>query len=257
MSSLTLQLGDDRQRWLTQRDPRTRVITAVLFSLVVVSLTQLQLLTAALTIALVTAIAAGLHPLMVIKRIAALEAFMLVLLALLPFTTPVAPPGTPLFELGILTASQEGFRLALTIILKANTVVLVLLALVGTLEPVVLGHALAQLRVPTKFVHLFLLTVRYIDVLHEEYQSLRRAMRARAFAPRSNFHTWRSFGNLLGMLLVRSLERSQRVMAAMKCRGFDGRFHLLSEQHWQWRDSLLIFLALTILCPLVILELLL
>lgn len=253
MSSLSLQLCNSSQSWLTQRDPRTRIITAVLFSLAVVSLTRLPVLTIALAISVSTAMAVGLRPLVLLKRIAALETFMLVLLVLLPFTTP----GAALFELGTLTASQEGLRLAVAIVLKANTVVLMLLALVGTLEPVVLGHALARLRVPTKLVHLFLLTVRYIGVLHEEYQSLRRAMRARAFTPGSNFHTWRSFGNLLGMLLVRSLERSQRVMAAMKCRGFDGRFHLLSEQHWQWRDSLLIFIAVVALGTLVILELLL
>lgn len=253
MSSITLQLCDGRQSWLTQRDPRTRVITAVLFSLAIVSLAQLALLTVALIVAVSTALAAGLRPLILLKRIAALETFMLVMLALLPFTTP----GTPLFTFGTLSASEEGLRLALAIILKANTVVLVLLALVGTLEPVVLGHALARLRVPKKLVHLFLLTVRYISVLNEEYQSLRRSMRARAFTARSNFHTWRSLGNLLGMLLVRSLERSQRVMAAMKCRGFDGRFHLLSEQRWQWRDSLLLIVALTTLGTLVILELLL
>jgi cobalt/nickel transport system permease protein len=253
MSSLTLQLCNSSESWLTQRDSRTRVITAVLFSLTVVSLTQLPLLTVALVIAVSTAMAVGLRPLTLLKRIAALETFMLVLLVLLPFTTP----GTTLFELGTLTASKEGFRLAVTIVLKANSVVLILLALVGTLEPVVLGNALARLRVPTKLVHLFLLTVRYIGVLHEEYQILCRAMRARAFSPRSNFHTWRSFGNLLGMLLVRSLERSQRIMAAMKCRGFDGRFHLLSAQHWQWRDSLMLLLALTTLGTLLTLDLLL
>jgi cobalt/nickel transport system permease protein len=253
MSSLNLQLCNSSQSWLTQRDSRTRVITAVLFSIAVVSLARLPLLTVALAIAASTAMAVGLRPLILLKRMAAMETFMLAVLVLLPFTTP----GTTLFELGALSASQEGLTLAVTIILKANSVVLMLLALVGTLEPVVLGHALARMRIPTKLVHLFLLTIRYISVLHEEYQSLRRAMQARAFSPRSNFHTWRSFGNLLGMLLVRSLERSQRVMAAMKCRGFDGRFHLLSEQHWQWRDSLLLVFALAALGALLTLDFLL
>lgn len=253
MSSLTLQLGSDGQSWLTRRDPRTRVLTAVLFSLAVVSLTQLPLLALALTAAVGMALAAGLRPLIVLKRIAALESFMLVVLLLLPFTTP----GTTLLELGPLSASQEGLRMAVTIVLKANAVVLTLLALVGTLEPVVLGHALARLGIPRKLAHLFLFTVRYIGVLHDEYQSLRRAMRARAFVPCSSFHTWRSLGNLLGMLLVRSLERSQRIMAAMKCRGFNGQFHMLSEQCWQWRDSLLLLCAITALGTLVTLEFLL
>ena len=253
MNGLTLQLGDDQLSWLTQRDPRTRIITAMLFSLVTVSLDHPALLTAALMIAIATALAAGLRPSLLLNRILALEAFMLVMLALLPFTTP----GAAVFTLGPLTATEEGLTLALTIALKANSVVLMLLALVGTLEPVVLGHALARLHVPPKLVHLFLLTVRYISVLHQEYQSLRRAMRARAFMPGSNFHTWRSLGNLLGMLLVRSLERSQRVMAAMKCRGFDGRFFLINELYWQWRDSLMLCVALPTLGTLVTLELLL
>lgn len=253
MSSLTLQLGDGGHSWLTQRDPRTRVIVAVSVSLVVVSLTHLPLLAVALAGAVSMALAVGLRPLPLLKRMAALEGFMLIVLLFLPFTTP----GTPLFQWGPLTATQDGLLLAARIVLKANTVVLTLLALVGTLEPVVLGHTLARLGVPKKLCHLFLFTVRYIGVLHEEYQSLRRAMRARAFAPGSNFHTWRSLGNLLGMLLVRSLERSQRVMAAMKCRGFDGHFHLLSRHYWQWLDSLLLLLALAILSVLITLELLL
>jgi cobalt/nickel transport system permease protein len=236
--------------WLSRRDPRMRIMTAVLFAPVVVSLSRLSLLGLALAAAVGLALAVGLKPGLLAKRMAALEGFMLVVLVLLPFSTP----GAPLLQLGPWAASQEGAWLALSIVVKANAVVLVLLALVGTLEPVVLGHALARLRVPEKLVHLFLFTVRYIGVLHDEYQCLRRAMRARAFVARSNFHTWRSLGQLLGMLLVRSLERSQRVVAAMKCRGFDGRFHLLSVQRWQRMDTLFLLVAVLALSSLIFLE---
>jgi cobalt/nickel transport system permease protein len=109
---------------------------------------------------------------------------------------------------------------------------------VGTLEPATLGHALGRLRVPDKLVHLFLFTVRYVDVLDAEFLRLRQAMRARAFVPGSNAHSWRSLGWLIGMLLVRSLERSQRILAAMKCRGFDGRLYLLEDYRWRRADSL-------------------
>ena len=37
------------------------------------------------------------------------------------------------------------------------------------------------------------------------------------------------FGYLIGMMLVRSLERSERILAAMKCRGFTGRIPLLER----------------------------
>ena len=43
-------------------------------------------------------------------------------------------------------------------------------------------------------------------------------------------------GDLLGMLLVRGYDRSERIMAAMKCRGFQGRFYLLDHFSFQSRD---------------------
>lgn len=68
-------------------------------------------------------------------------------------------------------------------------------------------------------------TIRYIDLLRREYLRLHVAMRARAFVARNNRHSWRSFGYLLGMLLVRSHDRSERILWAMKCRAYHGHMH--------------------------------
>jgi cobalt/nickel transport system permease protein len=86
-------------------------------------------------------------------------------------------------------------------------------------------------------VHLLLFTVRYLGRLEEELARLRNAMRARAFRPRTDRHTWRSLGQLAGMLLVRSAERAERVMQAMRCRGFTGRLYVLDELRWRTSDG--------------------
>ncbi len=221
------------QGWLSRFDPRVRVVVAFGFALVILSLDSLPLLAAALVIAISFAFAAGLKLALIVKRLIALETFMLVLCVLLPLTVP----GERWFALGPFSLSWDGLWLALSILFKANAIVLMLLTLVGTLEPVVLGHTLARLKVPDKLVHLFLFTVRYLTVLADEYRRLRRAMLARGFKAQSNRHSWRSLGWLIGMLLVRSLGRAERVMGAMKCRGFHGRFYLLVEQQWAWRDT--------------------
>ena len=70
-----------------------------------------------------------------------------------------------------------------------------------------------------------LFMVRYFDVLGREYARLRAAMRVRCFRPAMNGHSYRMFGYLVGMLLVRSFDRSERVLAAMKCRGFAALLH--------------------------------
>jgi cobalt/nickel transport system permease protein len=40
---------------------------------------------------------------------------------------------------------------------------------------------------------------------------------------------------LVGMLLVRSFDRSKRIMQAMNCRGFKGRLYIL--HHYQMKHS--------------------
>jgi cobalt/nickel transport system permease protein len=207
-------------------DPRTRIVAAVIWAFVVVSLESLAVLAAAVVCALATAGLAALPARATAKKVLAMDGFVVALLVLLPFTTPGAPIGT----VGPFTASAEGLHLAAAIALKANAVLLMLLALVGTLEPPALGHALRRLRVPAALVQLLLFTVRYIAVLAEEAARLRTAMRARAFTPGTNRHTLTTYGYLVGMLLVRAAERAERVLEAMKCRGFEGRWPVLDQQ---------------------------
>jgi cobalt/nickel transport system permease protein len=93
------------------------------------------------------------------------------------------------------------------------------------------------LGVPDKLVHLMLFSVRYFDVLRREYLRLAAALKIRGFQPRMNRHTYRAYGHLVGMLLVRSLDHSERIVAAMKCRGFRGRFYLLDHFALSRRDA--------------------
>ncbi len=222
-----------RSHWIGGLDPRLRILSALLFALVTVSLTKLSTALVAFVLAAALAASLGTGLRVLLRRFLALEGFMLILLVTLPFTVS----GEPLVTLGPLAASGSGVALAVEILLKANSIALVLLTLVGSLEPVVLGHALARLGVPEKLVHLLLMTVGQVHLLREEFVRLRQAMRARAFVPRSNRHTWNSYGWLLGMLLVRSAERSRRMMAAMRCRCFRGHFHLLDSIQWRRADT--------------------
>lgn len=218
--------------WLAERDPRLRVVAALSWALVVLSLSRPSVLLLALGAALALALGAGFRPRELAWRLVALEGFMLVLLLSLPFTVP----GDNGFSLGPLTGSWAGLERGAVILLKANGVLLGLLALVGSLEAVILGHALARLGLSPKLVHLFLFTVRYLGVLHTEYGRLRQALRARAFVARADRHSWRTLGWLLGMLLVHSLERARRIQDAMCCRGFQGHFYLLENPSWRGAD---------------------
>lgn len=206
-------------------DPRTRVVAALAFALVAVAARDLAAQGLALALAAALAVLARTPWRATCRRLLALEGFMLLVLASLPFTIP----GTPLFDLWGWQASAEGLTRALAITLTATAVALAMFALLGSLDGMALGHALARLGAPARLVTLLLFTLRYTEVLGREYARLRLAMRARAFRPRAGLHSWRAYGHLVGMLLVMSVERSERIHAAMRLRGFTGSFPLLDE----------------------------
>jgi cobalt/nickel transport system permease protein len=214
-------------------DPRARVAATLAFALAVVALERIGTIALALGAAVAGALLFRVAARTLARRLAAAQASLLLLVATLPFTIP----GESLFRLGPLVASDAGALRAAAIALKANAILVAVTALLGGLDAARLGHALYRLRAPAGLVHLLLFTVRYLGLLESELARLRTAMRARAFRPRSDRHTLRSLGRLAGALIARSAARAERVMEAMRCRGFTGRFHVLDELHWRAADG--------------------
>lgn len=231
-------------------DPRTRVLAVLVFSLVVTAANDLRTLGVAFGLALVGAVLTGSCTLENLKRLLPVNALVLVLLVFLPFRSGLASLPT----WSSFASAEDGLPLALAIALKANAIVLGGVVLLVRLDSVTLGHALGHLGVPQKLTHLLLFTIRYLDVLHHEYLRLRAAMKMRGFRPRVRWHTYRTIGYLVGMLLVRSLERSERIVAAMKCRGFRGRFYLLDHFAFSFRDVWFLGIFLSAISLLVALE---
>lgn len=209
---------------LARLDPRTRILLALLTTIGVIALQSPAHLVVALMLAIALVLGTRLPPGYVLKRVLLLEGLLVMIVLTLPFSVP----GETLWALGPLTVSDAGVERAQSVFLRANTVALTLLALVATLPVPAIARALEQLRVPSALVQTLLFTFRYISVIQQEFTCLRRSMLARGFAPRSDRHTYRSYGYFIGALVVRSVDRSERILNAMRCRGFDGRFATLS-----------------------------
>jgi cobalt/nickel transport system permease protein len=218
--------------YLSGVDPRAKLLAAVAFSVLAALLQTMPAMLAALAASIAVWSFSGIPPKTVVKRLLPLNGVFLFLAICLPLTTP----GDSIRVFHHLELSRSGLLLSAVIALKGNAILLMMIALLGTMNPVTLGHVLSHLRVPQKLSLLLLFTIRYLDVLHCEYSRLRAAMRVRAFRPGMNRHTYRAFGYLAGMMLVRSLDRSERILAAMKCRGFDGRFYLLDHFAFTKKD---------------------
>jgi cobalt/nickel transport system permease protein len=206
-------------------DPRVKTIVAGVFSIVVAISDRFSALIPAVFLALVLVCFSRLPIKKVCFRLLVVNGLILLLWCFLPFTLE----GEAFFKVGPLVATKEGVIYATVITLKSNAIILALMALIATMSVFTVGRAMRYLRVPAKLVHLFFFTYRYIHVIYSEYQRLMKAMKIRGFRPRTNMHTYRTYAYMVGMLLVKSHDRAERVRAAMLCRGFRGKFYDLSE----------------------------
>ncbi|MEF2074810.1 cobalt ECF transporter T component CbiQ [Consotaella aegiceratis] len=230
-------------------DPRARLLAALAAVLTAVALHSSPVLVVMLVLTFAAAPLAGLSPRRLVGRMAHIEGFLVLLALLLPFTVD----GTTLAQIGPLTISRSGLERAIVLLLRANLSILTLFILLSGLEPVRFAHALAKLGVPVKLVHLILFSARYVTVIGGETARLSDALRARAFRPGTSLHTLRTLAHFTGQILVRALERAERVDEAMRCRAFDGRFALVSDLQARPRDGLfLVGVALTLSLAIVV-----
>ena len=231
-------------------DPRVKIVLVFLFSVVVAVSTRFVVLVSALALGVCVTWLARVPIKGLLRRLAPVNMLIIFLWFFLPFTVE----GEPLFSVGPLVGTHEGVLYAARISIKSNVIMIMLIALVASTSILTLGHAMHELRVPKKIVHLFFFTYRYIHVIHREYLRLVNAMKVRGFRPGTNMHTYKTFAYLVGMILVRSSDRAQRVHNAMLCRGFRGNLYSLSEFSLKARDVISLILMLALILVLGVLE---
>lgn len=231
-------------------DPRGKIVVAALFAILIAVTNSYAVALGGLVLALVYLILARLPLKKVLVRLLLVNTFIFFLWFVLPLTYP----GDPVWRFGPLAATRQGLVFTGLITIKSNAIIIALIALVATVPVVTLGQALHQMRVPDKLAHLLLFTYRYIYVFETEYRRLVQAMKIRGFRPRTDLHTYRSYGYLAAMLLVRSFDRAERVFQAMLCRGFQGKFYSLRTFTWQRRDGIFLGASLLALAALLYLE---
>lgn len=215
-------------------DPRAKLLVALAFIITVVSFGKYEL--------------AGLAPLFVypvaIAALGGLPARPIVIRLLLaaPFVVLVGA-FNPLIDRAIVARLgavevSGGWVSFLSIIARSLLTLSAGLILIATTGMTAVCAALGSFGVPRVFVIQLLLLYRYLFVLADEAARMVRAFTLRAGGGRVPL---RIFGSLAGQLLLRALERAQRLHVAMLCRGFDGEFRLMRPLRPGWAD--LIFVA--------------
>ncbi|HEY3488593.1 MAG TPA: cobalt ECF transporter T component CbiQ [Candidatus Deferrimicrobiaceae bacterium] len=198
-------------------DPRAKLLTTAVFLLCVVSHGKYEI-SGLLPFALfpiAVAATAGLPAGYLVRKLLAFAPFALVVGAFNPlFDREV------LLRVGSLPVSGGWVSFA-SILLRFCLTIGAALVLIGTTSFRGVCMALERLGVPSVFATQLLFLHRYIFVLGDEAVRMARARALRSFDGRGM--GLRVYASLVGHLLLRTLDRGQRIHLAMRCRGFDGR----------------------------------
>ena len=182
---------------------------------------------------------------LVVTRIPFLPLFRRVLL-LSPFIVIMAA-ANPFLDRTVIRSFHgfpvtAGILSAAVIIVKTSTALTAMLTLDRCISIAGLCNALHRFGVPGVFTTQLLLLHRYAFLIAAEAATMIKArdLRARGRRGKGPLDT----ANLIGSLLLRSAERSERVYKAMLARGFSGTLPLPTERHFSLPDG--IFVAITL-----------
>ena len=221
-------------------DPRIKLVSISCLILSIVLLPNLLLASIGLFFAVVLIFLSRVPFSFVLMHLRWVLLFVLFFFVVMPLTVP----GERVVDLNFVAISYEGIELASLIALRAIGAVLLVFPMIGTMRFDLTIKALQKLKVPNKFVQLIMFTYRYIFVFLEELRRMFVAARARTFRKGTNVHTLKIVSNLIGMLFIRSFERTQRIYNAMASRGYSGDLKTLDEFELCRKDFLKAFIVI-------------
>jgi len=157
------------------------------------------------------------------------------------------PGGTVLWQWGGLQVTTAGTVILGSVVLKVLLSLAMLNLLTLTTPIPDLLHALADLRMPPLLIAILASMYRYLVVLVDEFEAMRRAALSRNLLSRKQ---WQRLvvGQMIGSLFIRSYDRGERVYQAMIARGYTGLPPIAEVPVARSQD--LIALSLTILLAL-------
>jgi len=211
-------------------DARAKAIVTLVFIVVVMSFPRhaVSALTPFLLYPVVLVAAGNIPAQYLLKKVLLAAPFALLIGLFNPFMDrqPVGRVGPWVVTGGWVSFASIMLRFLLTV-----GAALALLACTGMNR---LGAALERLGFPRVFVAQLLFLYRYLFVVSAEAAKMKRSAEVRASGRPLRL---RVYGSMIGHLLLRSMDRAERVYRAMVARGFDGEVRVLRPSSFRWSDA--------------------
>ncbi len=214
-------------------DPRAKLVTMLFFLFVVISVPRYEVpgLFPFLVYPVLLLTASGIPMGYVAKHILLVSPFIVFLIIFAPIFDRV-----PVFTWNGITITT-GVLAMFNILMKFIITISLTLFLISTTRFDRLLKGLLQMKFPRIIVMQLSFLYRYLFLLIDEAHRMKMARDSRSYGSSPYHLRIRTVGNMIGVLFLKTLERAEKVYAAMMARGFSGEIPVLSPLRFGIKDA--------------------
>lgn len=195
--------------WAFSWDSRAKLIAGFCYIFGVISLTSIPVALLAYSLSILVLIFMRISVRTLLTRYLIITPFLL--LMTVPF---LWNPG------------EDNLIFASLIILKAFTSMTVITIILESESLDELMNSLAGLKIPTVLITIIILSYRYVYQFLDDLERMLTAVKSRFFRGSIRLKNLNVYSKIMAALLIRALDRSDKMYQAMASRGFNGAFPL-------------------------------
>lgn len=147
-----------------------------------------------------------------------------------------------IFFLAVFLYFETNLAEALNLFYKVNLIILFNLLLFYSSSGFDIVKAFMILKFPNKFNSTLYFTVKLIFELNNEFKNIKIALKSRNFKPKTDIFTYKTYGNIFGILFLKTIKKTEELKDSFILRGFKDEIFLNYENSFKILDAILIFL---------------
>lgn len=241
ISKKNSMVNSGKKTWVHKWEPRTKLITAIIITFALVSLQTPRLLFYSFIGMAIVLLSMGFSLRTLMKRN----------MYVVPFLTLMA---IPLLIGSGYPPSHERITLVLLLTFKSLTALYIMFMVFSSQPTAELLNGLAYMRLPKLFISIVFLSWRYVFLLGDKLSTMYKALISRLFKPSVRKDSLKIYGQVMGGMLIKSLDTSDKVYKAMASRGFDGTIPTSKPREIKAMDLLKSFLMIASVLLLIFIE---
>ena len=149
-----------------------------------------------------------------------------------------------IFTIFIFVWFQADFYEAINIYLRTNIIIFFNLLLFFDSKGLDIIRGFFLLKFPKRFISAFYFTWKMIIELQNEFKNIKISLVSRNFSNKTSLFTYQTYGNILGLLFIKSMQKAQNLKDSFDLRGFNGEIYLNSDFSLSKYDCILLFITI-------------